>query len=75
MKPFWSLRSKYPRTMNADNHIVHESDVNLLPIYHKMVRLLNNKMNVSRYTVYNWFVNGSDASNSEGKTARQGCCC
>lgn len=25
-----------------------------------MVRLLNNKMNVSRNTVYNWFVKGSD---------------
>ena len=30
------------------------------PIYREMVRLLSNKMNVSRNTVYNWFVKGSD---------------
>ena len=30
------------------------------PVYCEMVRLLNNKMNVSRNTVYNWFVKGSD---------------
>ena len=30
------------------------------PVYREMVRLLNNKMNVSRNTVYNWFVKGSD---------------
>ena len=30
------------------------------PLYREMVRLLNNKMNVSRNTVYNWFVKGSD---------------
>ena len=29
------------------------------PIYREMVRLLNNRMNVSRNTVYNWFVKGS----------------
>ena len=28
-----------------------------------MVRLLNNKMNVSRNTVYNWFVKGSEYLN------------
>ena len=98
------------QTMFADNRIVHESDVNLLPegatviksvyestyeqvsyivqhdyemiiynascsllanlvfnkyhmntpVYREMVRLLNNKMNVSRNTVYNWFIKGSD---------------
>ena len=30
------------------------------PVYREMVRLLNNKMNVSCNTVYNWFVKGSD---------------
>lgn len=30
------------------------------PVFCEMVRLLNNKMNVSRNTVYNWFVKGSD---------------
>ena len=30
------------------------------PVYREMVRFLNNKMNVSRNTVYNWFVKGSD---------------
>ena len=30
------------------------------PVSREMVRLLNNKMNVSRNTVYNWFVKGSD---------------
>ena len=30
------------------------------PVYREMVRLLNNKMKVSRNTVYNWFVKGSD---------------
>ena len=30
------------------------------PVYRQMVRLLNNKMNVSRNTVYNWFIKGSD---------------
>ncbi len=30
------------------------------PVYREMVRLLNNKMNVSRNTVYNWFVKGSE---------------
>ena len=30
------------------------------PVYREMVRLLNNKMNVSRNTVYNWFIKGSD---------------
>ena len=30
------------------------------PVYREMVRLLNNKMNVSRNTVYNWFVKGSN---------------
>ena len=30
------------------------------PVYREMVRLLNNMMNVSRNTVYNWFVKGSD---------------
>ena len=30
------------------------------PVYREMIRLLNNKMNVSRNTVYNWFVKGSD---------------
>ena len=30
------------------------------PVYREMVRLLNNKMNVSRNTVYNWFRKGSD---------------
>ena len=30
------------------------------PVYREMVRLLNNKMNFSRNTVYNWFVKGSD---------------
>ena len=30
------------------------------PVYREMVRLLNNKMNVSRNTVYNWCVKGSD---------------
>ena len=29
------------------------------PVYREMVRLLNNRMNVSRNTVYNWFVKGS----------------
>ena len=29
------------------------------PVYREMVRLLNNNMNVSRNTVYNWFVKGS----------------
>ena len=29
------------------------------PVYREMVRLLNNKMNVSRNTVYNWFRKGS----------------
>ena len=28
------------------------------PVYREMVRLLNNKMNVSRNTVYNWFRKG-----------------
>ena len=30
------------------------------PVCREMVRLLNNKMNVSRNTVYNWFVKGSE---------------
>ena len=30
------------------------------PVYREMVRLLNNKMNVSRNTVYNWFAKGSE---------------
>ena len=30
------------------------------PVYREMVRLLNNKMNVSRNTVYNWFTKGSE---------------
>ena len=30
------------------------------PVYREMVRLLNNRMNVSRNTVYNWFVKGSE---------------
>jgi hypothetical protein len=30
------------------------------PVYREMVRLLNNKMKVSRNTVYNWFVKGSE---------------
>lgn len=30
------------------------------PVYREMVRLLNNKMNVSRNTIYNWFVKGSE---------------
>ena len=30
------------------------------PVYREMVRLLNNNMNVSRNTVYNWFVKGSE---------------
>ena len=30
------------------------------PVYREMVRLLNNKMNVSLNTVYNWFVKGSE---------------
>ena len=30
------------------------------PVYREMVRLLNNKMNVIRNTVYNWFVKGSE---------------
>ena len=30
------------------------------PVYREMVRLLNNKMKVSRNTVYNWFIKGSD---------------
>ena len=29
------------------------------PVYREMVRMLNNKMNVSRNTVYNWFRKGS----------------
>ena len=29
------------------------------PVYREMVRLLNNRMNMSRNTVYNWFVKGS----------------
>ena len=33
------------------------------PVYREMVRLLNNKMNVSRNTVYNWFVKGSEHLN------------
>ena len=33
------------------------------PVYREMVRLLNNKMNVSRNTVYNWFVKGSEYLN------------
>ena len=32
------------------------------PVYREMVRLLNNKMNVSRNTVYNWFVKGHDGA-------------
>ena len=32
----------------------------ITPVYREMVRLLNNKMNVSRNTVYTWFVKGSD---------------
>ena len=140
-KSFENRKGMKYQTMNADNHIVHESDVNLLsegatviksvyestyeqvsyivqhdyemiiykdkngiickgyfpkvgaetenetvvdrfpgthascsllanlvfnkyhmntPVYCEMVRLLNNKMNVSRNTVYNWFVKGSD---------------
>ena len=30
------------------------------PVYREMVRLLNSNMNVSRNTVYNWFVKGSE---------------
>ena len=30
------------------------------PVYREMVRLLNNNMNVSRNTAYNWFVKGSE---------------
>ena len=30
------------------------------PVYREMVRLLNNRMNVSRNTVYNWFVKGAE---------------
>ena len=30
------------------------------PVYREKVRLLNNNMNVSRNTVYNWFVKGSE---------------
>lgn len=30
------------------------------PVYREMVRLLNNRMNVSRNTVYNWFAKGSE---------------
>ena len=33
------------------------------PVYREMVRLLNTKMNVSRNTVYNWFVKGSEYLN------------
>ena len=33
------------------------------PVYREIVRLLNNKMNVSRNTVYNWFVKGSEYLN------------
>ena len=33
------------------------------PVYREMVRLLNNNMNVSRNTVYNWFVKGSEYLN------------
>ena len=33
------------------------------PVYREMVRLLNNKMNGSRNTVYNWFVKGSEYLN------------
>ena len=33
------------------------------PVYREMVRLLNNRMNVSRNTVYNWFVKGSEYLN------------
>jgi hypothetical protein len=33
------------------------------PVCREMVRLLNNKMNVSRNTVYNWFVKGSEYLN------------
>ena len=33
------------------------------PVYREMVRLLNNKMNVSRNTIYNWFVKGSEYLN------------
>ena len=29
------------------------------PVYREMVRLLNNRMNMSRNTVYNWFVKGA----------------
>ena len=35
------------------------------PVYREMVRLLNNKMNVSRNTVYNWFVKGSEYLKNE----------
>ena len=37
------------------------------PVYREMVRLLNNKMNVSRNTVYNWFVKGSEFLNKVGE--------
>ena len=30
------------------------------PVYREMERMLNNRMNVSRNTVYNWFVKGSE---------------
>ena len=33
------------------------------PVYREMERMLNNKMNVSRNTVYNWFVKGSEYLN------------
>ena len=33
------------------------------PVYREMVRLLNNRMNMSRNTVYNWFVKGSEYLN------------
>ena len=31
----------------------------ITPVYREMVRLLNNRMNMSRNTVYDWFVKGS----------------
>jgi hypothetical protein len=33
------------------------------PVYREMERMLNNRMNVSRNTVYNWFVKGSEYLN------------
>ena len=33
------------------------------PVYREMEHMLNNRMNVSRNTVYNWFVKGSEYLN------------